>query len=485
MNFVRVVSLPGPTSESLGLSTPRRKWPISYRSVGIIAVALDIVAIMTVGVLTGVLYNIELFGTADHVLSYFGAAAVVTALFVSVMKSHNLYAPTELLALRTQIGRAATTWASVFLFLSGAAFALKIGDQFSRGSIFSFAAIGLVLLIVQRVLYREVLTRGLAGAKFSGRNAILITDETPTEGNMLVQNLLKHGFRLNHLFVFPIHQQVQQDSLIADVISYLRESDIQEVIVSVDTKHWGGLAKLFSGLRSLPLPVSLVPVGAASEILSRPSHVMGDSICIELQREPLDALERGVKRSIDILVAFSGLVLLMPLLALTAVMIKLDSAGPIFFRQRRCGFNGREFEMVKFRTMSVLEDGTEVAQAKKFDSRVTRLGKLLRRTSIDELPQLLNVLRGSMSLVGPRPHAVAHDDHFDKIVSNYAFRRHVKPGVTGWAQVNGFRGPTPNLAAIQNRVEYDLWYIDNWSLHLDFLIICRTILEVARGRNAY
>jgi putative colanic acid biosynthesis UDP-glucose lipid carrier transferase len=204
-----------------------------------------------------------------------------------------------------------------------------------------------------------------------------------------------------------------------------------------------------------------------------------------LHRGPLDGFERGVKRCIDILSALAGLFLLSPLLAVTAVLIKLDSPGPIFFRQRRCGFNGRQFQILKFRTMSTLEDGPTVHQAAQSDSRVTRLGKWLRRTSIDELPQLLNILDGSMSLIGPRPHALAHDDHFDKVVSNYAFRHHVKPGLTGWAQVHGYRGATPNVADIQRRVEYDLWYIDNWSLRLDCLIIIRTFLEIIRSRNAY
>jgi putative colanic acid biosynthesis UDP-glucose lipid carrier transferase len=233
------------------------------------------------------------------------------------------------------------------------------------------------------------------------------------------------------------------------------------------------------------LPVSLVPVGVAADILSRPSHAIGDSICIELHRGPLDAFERGVKRLIDIFSALAGLILLSPLLAITAALIKLDSPGPVFFRQTRRGFNGRPFHILKFRTMSTLEDGPTVYQASPSDSRVTRLGKWLRRTSIDELPQLLNILDGTMSLIGPRPHAVAHDNHFDKVVSNYAFRHHVKPGLTGWAQVNGFRGATPTVEDIQRRVEFDLWYIDNWSLRLDFLIVIRTFLEIMRSRNAY
>jgi exopolysaccharide biosynthesis polyprenyl glycosylphosphotransferase len=187
----------------------------------------------------------------------------------------------------------------------------------------------------------------------------------------------------------------------------------------------------------------------------------------------------------DIAIAGTALLALLPLLAIVAIAIKLDSPGPVLFRQRRCGFNGRCFQIYKFRTMSVLEDGATITQAQCSDSRITPLGKWLRRSSIDELPQLVNVLEGSMSLVGPRPHALAHDTQFDKNVRNYAFRRRVKPGVTGWAQVNGCRGPTPTRKDIERRVQHDLWYIDNWSLALDLSIMLRTVVEVMRSRNAY
>jgi putative colanic acid biosynthesis UDP-glucose lipid carrier transferase len=275
------------------------------------------------------------------------------------------------------------------------------------------------------------------------------------------------------------------EDFVANVAHYVRGSPIDEIILGLRADRWSDLSKLLSGLRILPLPVSLIPVGAAADILRRPTHVLGDSICVELHHGPLSRFEQGVKRVIDLLGASAGLVLLMPLLLATAILIKLDSPGPILFRQKRCGFNGRIFNIYKFRTMSVLEDGPSICQAAKNDCRITRVGKWLRRTSIDELPQLLNVLTGTMSLVGPRPHAVAHDTQFDKVVRNYAFRHNVKPGLTGWAQVHGQRGPTPAVADIQRRVQFDLWYIDNWSLRLDFMIIIRTFGELMRGHNAY
>jgi putative colanic acid biosynthesis UDP-glucose lipid carrier transferase len=240
-----------------------------------------------------------------------------------------------------------------------------------------------------------------------------------------------------------------------------------------------------SQLRVLPIPVNLVPRGPISELLTAQSHMIGDTVSIELQRGPRTLGDRAIKMFMDIVIASAALVILGPLLLMTAIAIKLDSAGPVLFRQRRCGFNGKQFQIFKFRTMSVMEDGDAIAQARPNDPRITRIGHLLRRTSIDELPQLLNVLMGSMSIVGPRPHAVAHENRFDQTVTNYAFRNHVKPGLTGWAQVNGCRGETRTAADIEKRVKFDLWYIDNWSVFSDFKIMLMTAIEIVRGENAY
>ena len=191
-----------------------------------------------------------------------------------------------------------------------------------------------------------------------------------------------------------------------------------------------------------------------------------------------------MKRALDVAVAGAALVISAPLLILTMLAIKLDTPGPVLFRQTRRGFNGRNFKILKLRTMSVLEDGETIAQATRRDPRVTRVGAWLRRTSIDELPQLWNVLRGEMSVVGPRPHAVAHDSIYDAVIDKYAFRHHVKPGLTGWAQVNGHRGETPRVAMMAARVEHDLWYVDNWSFLLDLRILLMTCTRIF-ARAAY
>jgi putative colanic acid biosynthesis UDP-glucose lipid carrier transferase len=192
----------------------------------------------------------------------------------------------------------------------------------------------------------------------------------------------------------------------------------------------------------------------------------------------------AAKRMLDIAVAGLLMVLLSPLLALLALAIALDSRGPVLFCQKRTGLNGKTFPIFKFRSMHVLEDGAEVTQASKDDARITRMGRIIRKLSLDELPQLVNVIAGDMSLVGPRPHAVAHDIYYGAALSNYAVRQQVKPGITGWAQVNGARGATPTLDVMQQRVDLDAWYIANASLMLDLAILARTPLEVLRTRNA-
>jgi undecaprenyl-phosphate galactose phosphotransferase/putative colanic acid biosynthesis UDP-glucose lipid carrier transferase len=212
---------------------------------------------------------------------------------------------------------------------------------------------------------------------------------------------------------------------------------------------------------------------------------MGSELAIEVQRTPLTTLELAIKRLLDVGIAGAALIVLTPLLAAVSLAIKLTSRGPVLFKQRRKGFNGREFTIYKYRTMTVAEDGPNIRQARLGDERITRLGAILRRSSIDELPQLINVLRGQMSLVGPRPHAVAHDNEYSRQIAKYAFRHHVKPGITGWAQVNGARGATEKLESMERRIELDLWYINNWSIWLDLGILLKTCLEVSRGDNAY
>jgi putative colanic acid biosysnthesis UDP-glucose lipid carrier transferase len=462
------------------------KWPIHYDSIELLAITADFVTIVLISVVCGVSYDLLGSTTPDVIAKSLGSAILASALFISVMKSRGMYKPTELLVLRNQIRGVCLAWIGVFLLLAGTVFALKIGNYISRGSSMLFVAFGLVALIMDRSLIRDLIAKGLARRRFSGRNIVLITDHSQM-GAGLFHMLTGFGFHVEGHFVIPPPgaDAHHRERLVAKVMEYIRASDIREIVVGADPSRWVELRILVAELKVQPFPVSYIPLGAASEIFSRPYRELGKAICVELQRGPLSPLEYAAKRSVDLVFAGIALTLLLPILALVSLAIKLDSPGPVLFRQQRCGFNGRSFQIYKFRTMSVLEDGPSIVQAQQADKRCTRVGAWLRRTSIDELPQLLNVLEGSMSLVGPRPHAIAHDNEFDRIVRKYAFRRRVKPGLTGWAQVHGYRGPTPTTASIERRVEYDLWYIDHWSLWLDFAILLWTPMEIFRGQNAY
>ena len=196
----------------------------------------------------------------------------------------------------------------------------------------------------------------------------------------------------------------------------------------------------------------------------------------ELKRAPLSPLEQFGKRCIDMILTFIVLVLLAPLLAIVCLAIKLDSRGPIFFLQTRHGFSGKPFRIFKFRTMTASACEEPVQQATRDDPRITRVGWMLRRTNLDELPQLFNVIMGDMALVGPRPHAASHNTEYEKLIANYAFRYHMLPGITGWAQIQGLRGETKTLDRMVERVEADLWYVNNWSFLLDLKILLRTLL---------
>jgi putative colanic acid biosynthesis UDP-glucose lipid carrier transferase len=472
------------------LAYPRqetRKWPIRYDYVEPLAIMADFATIILASVFSGLSYHFRGIDAPSDISKSVGSAIIVSALFIALMKIRGMYNPSELLALRNQISAVFLAWISVFLLLAGTVFTLKIGSDLSRGSSLLFAAVGLVALVIHRGIMRDLLTKGLAGRRFSGRNIVLITDRLSSGDANVTDTLTGLGFCVERHFVLPPPgaDSGRRDRASAKVIEHIRGSSVEEIVVGADPNRWSDLRGFVAALRVLPIPVSFVPLGGAAEIFRRPHRKLGNAVCVEVHRGPLSALEHVAKRCIDIVVAGTALMSLLPLLAIVAIAIKVDSPGPILFRQRRCGFNCRSFEIRKFRTMTVLENGESVVQARLADDRVTRLGRWLRRTSIDELPQLLNVLDGSMSLVGPRPHAEVHDNQFDRIVRNYAFRRRVKPGLTGWAQVNGCRGATPTLASIEQRVEYDLWYIDNWSIRLDLAILLRTPIEVLRGRNAY
>jgi putative colanic acid biosynthesis UDP-glucose lipid carrier transferase len=238
-------------------------------------------------------------------------------------------------------------------------------------------------------------------------------------------------------------------------------------------------------LRRSGTPVFFLPGGPIAALLKGPLSC-GEAVPVLALRPEVQGVAQHVaKRATDVAVAAVALLLLNPALAVIALLIKLDSPGPVIFRQTRLGRHGLAFKIYKFRTMNVCDDGPDVRQAQRTDARVTRVGKWLRKTSLDELPQLVNVLRGDMSLVGPRPHALAHDKYYGERIPEYRLRQNVRPGLTGWAQVNGCRGETPTIDKMAKRLDLDLWYIHHWSEALDIEIMLWTLVKILRSPNAF
>ncbi len=268
-------------------------------------------------------------------------------------------------------------------------------------------------------------------------------------------------------------------------VESVRTSDVAEVLIALPSFRADLTDAIVREMQTLAADIHILPDLGDIKVPLMRLHRTGDLAFITAVSRPIEGWGVFQKRVEDFVFAAAGLVLAAPLMALIALAIKLDSEGPVIFRQRRHGYNHCVIEVLKFRTMTVLEDGNSISQARKGDERVTRVGWFLRRTSLDELPQLINVLRGDMSIVGPRPHALTHNTYYEDLVENYANRHRVKPGITGWAQIHGYRGEIDHPRKMAERVRYDLEYIENWSIWLDLKIIVMTPLFGIFNKNAY
>jgi len=463
-----------------------QRWGISYRGISRLTAALDAVIIVATATVSALAYNLFVSGDTGEIVRTAVISVFVATFFLIVTNLRRLYDPTELLIWNNQLQNVLVTWGGAFIFLGGMVFSLGMSKEASRGAILWFAISGGVGLLTHRLFWRAYIAHALAAGSLIGRNTVVICLESRTAAtSTFTTNLAHHGYRIVREIVIRTVSPTGIDDCLEKAIAFIRSSDVEDIYVISKPDRMGTIGEVMERLRVLPIPVALVPDAVTAELVKHSWHQIGHSVAIELQRPPLSAYERAFKRAMDILVASFGLLALAPLMVLVAIAIKIDSPGPVLFRQTRRGFNGKRFKIFKFRSMTVLEDGATITQARPTDKRVTRVGAVIRKTSIDEIPQLLNVLFGHMSMVGPRPHAVAHDDYFQQQIENYAFRHHVKPGITGWAQVNGHRGETETVDKMKRRVEYDRWYINNWSFGLDIMIMARTLGEVVRGANAY
>ena len=310
------------------------------------------------------------------------------------------------------------------------------------------------------------LARNIAGSVYSGIELLGFFDDR-SEERRVKQNEYKLVGRIDGLS------------------DYVKKNRVQFIYLSLPMASRPRIMEILDGLKDTTASIYFVPDMFVTDLIQGRS----DSVCgvtvISVCDTPFRGFNGAIKWVSDMLLGFFILLLISPLLLVLGLLVKLDSTGPIIFKQRRYGLDGEQIVVYKFRSMAVTEDGGTIQQARKNDLRVTRLGAFLRKTSLDELPQFINVLQGRMSIVGPRPHAVAHNETYRALIKGYMVRHKVRPGITGWAQVNGQRGETDTLDKMQSRIDFDLAYLRNWSLSLDFLIIVKTVRLVFKDSSAY
>jgi Undecaprenyl-phosphate glucose phosphotransferase len=382
--------------------------------------------------------------------------------------------------------------ALAFSFLLSALFLLKITELYSRATfVFQFITVEFAVLAARAFFYSR-LQSSIAAGLVNARRVVLIGGAI--DRAEFANRLKATGIQTVGSFPFPVWRDDTTDDgdpqegaerQICRLIDGCRRLKPDDIMILAKQDSFARVDSLVCSLSEVPAGLQVVLVDAAACLASARIVEFGNTVAMQVLRPPLSQLQLVAKRVFDFLVAAAGLVILAPLLTLVAIAIKLDSPGPVLFRQTRHGYNNETIKVFKFRSMTKLEDGDQFVPAVRNDSRVTQVGAILRRTNIDELPQLINVLRGEMSLVGPRPHATAHNKMFEGKISVYSRRHVVKPGITGWAQVNGYRGFTQTVEQMQRRVEHDLYYIDNWSFWLDLRIIVMTVFSKNAYTNAY
>jgi undecaprenyl-phosphate galactose phosphotransferase/putative colanic acid biosynthesis UDP-glucose lipid carrier transferase len=471
------------TQDQSAASFPTEVVPYTLR-------AVDAFIILLSSLVGGIGYETAIGGPTPDIKSLCAVGALASVIYLLRMNGAGYYELRESAKPRLEMREILVCWFTTGLLLALIAFLLKISADYSRGAFVIFYVLAPVVLLGARRVTKVILAQAIARGAIGRRDSVLIGDSKEMaalkRGDLLTLCGAPEAMR------FTLSQEDNKLArssndvrIINAAADYVRHHNCRQILIALPWGDIGRIELIRDQLKTIPIVARLLPDQSVRALSDLAWLARKPALAIELQRAPLSEAQRLVKRITDVVVASFALVFFLPVMAIAAVAIKLDSSGPVVFRQIRKGFNGKQFDILKFRTMTVQENGPQIVQATRDDLRVTTIGRLLRSSSIDELPQLWNVLKGDMSLVGPRPHALAHDNYFETLLSDYAFRHHVKPGITGWAQCNGARGAMPSIEDTAERVKLDLWYINNWSPWLDLLILIKTTFEVLRRRNAY
>ena len=477
----------------LWIGLKRRKGSDWLRKIfPVIAAASEAAALFVAAIITGYLYHRLAFAADPAFETLYQLGGLVSLLVVLGNASRQEYQIARFLTSKGYAERMFQRWNFIFLASAAFWFLTKTSTNFSRVTILLYYVIGFASIVVVRSSLAHWVQIGSKRGTVSVRRTFLVG--THQELKAFGERYQPWNLGIEIVGVATLNQdptlpgadtakQITND--LDRATTTARSLDLDDVFILAPWSDHQLISLCVDSFLKLPAAIHLGPERIFERFDDMRLAKIGPIASLNLVRRPLSLSEQIGKRVFDLVLAGIALVVCAPLFFVLAVIIKLESPGPVLFRQRRFGFNQKTFNIYKFRSMRTLDDGAVVQQARKHDSRVTRIGYWLRRLSLDELPQLWNVVLGQMSLVGPRPHALAHDREFEQKISLYARRHNVKPGITGWAQVNGFRGETSSDDKMKSRVDHDLYYIDNWSIWLDLRILALTLISRKARSNAY
>jgi Undecaprenyl-phosphate glucose phosphotransferase len=459
--------------------------------IGLVTAATDAVVVLAIVTFASFAYHLAAYGHVGNRQITFELAMMISAIFVFTNVMRSRYQLGNYLSTKGQIASAFTVWNITMVAFIAIVFLAKIVDHYSRAVVFATYLTGIPLISLARSGVVRTISMASKTGRITSERVFLIGREQDVMSFVSRHQPWNIGFVIVDVAFLRSNDARRINdpaaALAADLATAAarcRQMQPDAVFIAMPWSEQETIDACIDAFMNLPVAIHLAPERIMDRFDNPHIVRIGSLASLRLTRPALSRTEIAAKRIFDMVAASVILVMTLPLMALIALAIRLDSKGPVLFLQRRYGFNQQAFRIFKFRTMTTTDDGDVIRQATRNDARITRVGRILRRYNLDELPQLLNVIGGQMSLVGPRPHALAHDHEFQRKIALYARRHNVKPGITGWAQVNGLRGETDTDDKMARRISFDHWYIDNWSFWLDLGILLRTVFSRRSYKNA-
>ena len=457
-------------------------------SIGLVAL-LQVVAPSAIAV--GFLYFL-VFTYDAHFREYFYTMAVVVALLMVLLPYPNGKPQDQILSGNVPLVISVLVrWSIVLASLLAIAYVTKFSDHYSRRVVLTWAVGTPALLIPVAVALQEAMRRLMCDPENARRTVFVGYNEVSRSLATQLRTIGHYCMSVQGFFDDRGTDRLQMDrgdrllGGLADLATWVKRHNVDVIFVALPVGHIQRVTDLLDELRDTTASVYYAPDILVYDLIQARTASINGIPVVAMCETPFVGFRGIAKRVTDVILSSAMLIMLMPVLVGIAALIKATSPGPVIFKQRRYGLNGEEITVYKFRSMCVAEDGGEITQASRSDPRITAAGRILRKYSLDELPQLINVLQGRMSLVGPRPHAVAHNEMYRKLINGYMVRHKVLPGITGLAQVRGLRGETRSLEQMEARVRCDLEYLRHWSVSLDLQILARTALRVWNDREAF